>query len=322
MVRRVALRRYSENVEKTFVGRAGSLRPIGNRPSWALPDRIADASEPRPLGSDRSDPMLLTGRSLTVAAQSARCLFVLAALLLCPTPAQTRTPAPADATLTVAAAANLQDVFKEVTAEFTAETGVPVVLSFGSTQQLTQQIENGAPFDVFAAADTEHVDQLNARGLLTAGTNVSYARGFLVLWCPATESVKKLEDLSTSPIRYLAVAKPEAAPYGKAAVELLHKTGLWAAVEKKIVYGENITLTKQYVSSGNAECGFVAKSLVRDQTKGVIALDANLYAPIRQSMGAIKASGHQKDAKRFIDFVLGPKGQQILARWGYAPGAS
>jgi molybdate transport system substrate-binding protein len=223
----------------------------------------------------------------------------------------------ADETLIVAAAANLTDVFKEVSTAFTKDTGIKVNLSFGSTQQLTQQIENGAPFDVFAAADTEHIDQLAKEGLLAAGSNVPYARGFLVLWCPA-EQVKSLDDLRTAPIKFLAVAKPEAAPYGRAAVEALQKTGLWPVVEKRVVYAENITLAKQYVSSGNAECGFVAKSLVRDQAKGVIAVDPALYQPIRQSLGTIKASPHKQAAQRFSEFVLGAKGQQILAAWGYA----
>jgi molybdate transport system substrate-binding protein len=249
-----------------------------------------------------------------------RPLLILAAFVLSAS-LWARASPPAVSTLTVAAAANLSDVFKEVAAAFTADTGLKVTLSFGSTQQLTQQIENGAPFDVFAAADAEHINKLAGEGLLTAGTNMAYARGFLILWCPVTESVKTLDDLRTASIRFLAVAKPEAAPYGKAAVEALRKTGIWPAVEKKIVYGENITLTKQYVSSGNAECGFIAKSLLQGETKGMIAVDRNLYAPIRQSIAAIKASAQQKDAKRFIDFVQGPKGQQILAKWGYGPAA-
>jgi molybdate transport system substrate-binding protein len=246
--------------------------------------------------------------------------LILAAFCLSSLFSATASP-PADASLTVAAAANLSEVFKEVAAAFTADTGVKVTLSFGSTQQLTQQIENGAPFDVFAAADSEHIEKLAGKGLLAAGTNKAYARGFLVLWCPAAESVKTLGDLRTASIRFLAVAKPETAPYGKAAVEALHRTGLWTVVEKRIVYGENITLTKQYVSSGNAECGFIAKSLLQGETRGLIAVDPKLYSPIRQSIAAIHASAQQKDAKRFIDFVQGPKGQQILAKWGYGPAA-
>ncbi len=179
--------------------------------------------------------------------------------------------------------------------------------------------ENGAPFDVFAAADIEYIDQLTTQGLIIPGTNVAYARGFVVLWCPSAESVKTLSDLRSAPIRFLAVAKPQAAPYGKAAVEVLHKAGLWESVEKKIVYGENITLTKQYVSSGNAECGFVAKSSVRKQTVGVTAVDPTLYQPILQSMATLKASHQSSASRRFVNFVLGGKGQKILAAWGYGP---
>lgn len=257
----------------------------------------------------------------TINFVKTRCWFSINVLLLS-TALSAHTPAaPGDKTLIVAAAANLSEVFKEVSAAFTAETGIRVTLSFGSTQQLTQQIENGAPFDVFAAADTEHIDRLASRGLVAQGTNVAYARGFLVLWCPAAESVKTLSDLRTAPIRFLAVAKPEVAPYGKAAVEVLHRAGLWESVEKKVVYAENVTLAKQYVSSANAECGFVAKSLIRDQTKGVVAVDPTLYQPIRQSVGVLQAAQHSTAAKHFIDFLLSGKGQKILANWGYAPAA-
>src|ERR1700722_17918160 len=117
--------------------------------------------------------------------------------------------------LTVAAAANLTGVFLQIGQVFTQQTGVRVVFSYASTAQLTQQIENAAPFDVFAAADTEHIDQLVRDGKILRESRVLYARGRLALWNPQGV-VKKLEDLAAPSIRFVAIAKPEAAPYGEA----------------------------------------------------------------------------------------------------------
>src|SRR5579872_2776010 len=136
-------------------------------------------------------------------------------------------PAP-EAKLTVAAAANLTDVFGEVGPAFQAATGIPVIFSYGSTAELAQQIENGAPFDLFAAADTEHVDSLIASQKLTPGSRAIYALGQLALWIPNGEmnQVRELKDLAGPNIRFIAVAQPVLAPYGSAAVETLKNAGL------------------------------------------------------------------------------------------------
>jgi molybdate transport system substrate-binding protein len=225
----------------------------------------------------------------------------------------------ADPPLTVAAAANLTEVFEVVKQEFTRQTGIPVTLSFGSTQQLTQQIENGAPFDLFAAADREHIDKLKQEGLLAPSSDALYALGHLVLWCTAKRSpVHSLADLTNPAVRYVAIAKPETAPYGLAAQQALQAAGLWKALSSKIVYGENINLTRQYVSSGNADCGFVAKSLVIHETEGIIPVDEKLYQPIEQWLGIVRASSWQSQATRFKEFLLGPAGRAILEKNGYS----
>src|SRR5579862_5708968 len=167
-------------------------------------------------------------------------------------------------TLTIAAAANLTDVFGEIGRTFKAKTKIDVVLNFGSTAQLSQQIDNGAPFDLFAAADTEHVDSLVNSGKLTRDSRAVYALGQLALWIPGGEQsgIKDLKDLTGKRVRFIAIAQPELAPYGQATVEALKSAGLWESVQPKIVYGNSINLARQMASSGNADAAFTAYSLV------------------------------------------------------------
>jgi molybdate transport system substrate-binding protein len=221
-------------------------------------------------------------------------------------------------TLTVAAAANLSDVFKEMAAAFTKDTGIPVSLSFGATAQLTQQIENAAPFDVFAAADRQHINELRNKQLIVSGSDKVYARGSIVLWCPATKAtVNSIQDLTQPSVRFIAVAKPEIAPYGLATVEALRALHLWDVLQPKVVYGENILSTKQYAATGNADCGFVAKSLLIHEANPGIPVDEKLYRPIEQAMAVLKSAKDPNAAGRFEAFVTGPKGGAILLKFGY-----
>ncbi|MBV9959675.1 MAG: molybdate ABC transporter substrate-binding protein, partial [Acidobacteria bacterium] len=140
-----------------------------------------------------------------------------------------RTQPPKQDELNVAAASNLTDAFTELGKEFTARTGVKVVYSFGATADLAKQIENHAPFDVFASADVENVDKLASKALLTEGTRQLYARGRLVLWVPPDSrlALARLEDLSKPEVEHIGIAKPEVAPYGRATVEALRALNLW-----------------------------------------------------------------------------------------------
>jgi molybdate transport system substrate-binding protein len=221
--------------------------------------------------------------------------------------------------INVAAAANLTDAFAEVAKQFTAETGVRVVYSFGATADLAKQIENGAPFDVFASADVTHVDQLNDKGLLTPGTRSLYARGRLVLWTPpgGRVQVSSVSEITRTEVGHIAVAKPDVAPYGQATVEALQALNLWAQVEPKVVYAQNVTQTKQFASSGNAEVAFIPLALVKPNEGRFIEVEERLHKPIDQALGVVKASGRQDAARRFTAFVLGDKGQAILERFGY-----
>ena len=221
--------------------------------------------------------------------------------------------------LTVAAAANLMDVFGELGPAFRGKTGVDVVFSSGSTAQLATQIENGAPFDVFAAADTAHVDSLVATGKLLAASRAIYALGQLALWSPAGEQsgVRELKDLRRAQIRFIAIAQPELAPYGQATVEVLHGADLWQTVQPRLVYGTSISMAKQFAASGSANAAFTAYSLVLHEAGTVLKIDPHLYKPIEQAVGIVAASPHLEEAQQFRSFLLGAEGRAILANRGY-----
>jgi molybdate transport system substrate-binding protein len=221
--------------------------------------------------------------------------------------------------INVAAAANLTDAFTELAKEYTSRTGNKVVFSFGATADLARQIENNAPFDLFASADVENVERLAKKGLLSDGTQRLYARGRLVLWSPpgARKVVVKLEELSNSDVERIGIAKPDIAPYGRASVEALKALSLWEKVEPKVVYGQNVSLVRQFAATGNVDAAFIPKALVRAGDTNTIDVDENLHQPINQAMAIIKASPRQEEARRFLDFVMSPEAQALLERYGY-----
>jgi molybdate transport system substrate-binding protein len=222
--------------------------------------------------------------------------------------------------LTIAAAANLTDVAQVLGTRFEAKTGIHAVFSFGATALLTQQIENGAPFDVFLAADAEHVQELDRKGLLSPGTRAAYANGVLALWAPsAATPVNRIEDLVLPQVRVIAVAKPELAPYGEATMEALRAAEILDRVKAKIVYSDNISMAKQYGASGNADAVFTAYSLVMKESGKVIRIDEKLHRPITQELGVIAASPHKAEAAKFADFVLRGDGRAVLSESGYQP---
>jgi molybdate transport system substrate-binding protein len=221
--------------------------------------------------------------------------------------------------INVAAASNLSDAFDELGHQFTARTGIRVVYSFGATANLAKQIEQGAPFDIFAAADTEHVDALDRQGLIVQGTAMLYARGRLVLWTPPGSALKlnRIEEIRLREVERISIAKPDVAPYGRAAVEALRALDLWKEVEAKVIYGQNVTQAKQYAATGNADAAFIPLSLVREGEGHFIEVDERLHQPINQSMAVIKSSGKQEAAQQFAQFILSPEAQSLLERYGY-----
>jgi molybdate transport system substrate-binding protein len=242
--------------------------------------------------------------------------FVLAALACL---AGCRPQPPAE--LNIAAAANLTEVFGKLGPQFEHDTGIHASFSFASTAQLARQIENGAPFDIFAAADAEHVGQLEQKGFIAPGSRTVYTRGVLALWFPSSDA--RIQDLTLASVRVIAVAKPELAPYGQATVDSLRKLGIWQQVQPKIVYAENISMAKQYGTSKNADAVFTAYSLVLHESGKVIQVDETLHKPINQELGIVAKSNHQDDAKRFVTYLLTGAGKSILSSYGYQqPAAS
>jgi molybdate transport system substrate-binding protein len=221
--------------------------------------------------------------------------------------------------INVAAAANLAEAAQIAGSLFESQTGIHPVFSFGSTAQLTTQIENSAPFDVFLAADAQHVDQLDREGLLIPGTQAIYATGILTLWVPANSAarIENLGDLVSPGARIIAIAKPELAPYGQAAVEALQHAGIWNQVKSKIVYAENVNMAKQYGASKNADAVFTAYSLVLHEAGKVIQVSENLHQPITQKLGILKRSERQDPSRRFTEFMLRGRGRDALNSHGY-----
>ena len=221
--------------------------------------------------------------------------------------------------LTVAAAANLNAVLEEIGKAFTLQTQTRVLFSYASTAQLTQQIKNGAPFDLFLAADTEHVDQLIEQRKVLPDSRAIFARGRLVLWVPpeSPADIRRLEDLLKPGVRMIAAASPGSAPYGRAAVETLKAMGLWRRVERKIVYANNVNLARQYAASGNAEAAFTAYSLVLQAGGHIVEVDPANHHPLEQALGIVTGSPNQEPARRFVRFLQNGEGAALLEKYGY-----
>lgn len=221
--------------------------------------------------------------------------------------------------INIAAAANLTDAFTELGKVFTSRTGIRVVYSFGASADLSRQIENDAPYDVFASADEENLDRLVNKGLITDGTRKLYARGRLVMWTPpgAEFTPASIEDLTRPEIGRIGIAKPDVAPYGRATVEALRKLNLWTQLESKVVYGQNVLQVRQYASTGNVDVAFVPLALVISGEGKAIEVDEGLHQPINQAIAVVKESRKQDAARSFIIFVTSQEGQALLEHAGY-----
>jgi molybdate transport system substrate-binding protein len=221
--------------------------------------------------------------------------------------------------LTVAAAADLAPPFEEIGREFQSSYKIKVTFVFGSTGMLTRQIENGAPFDLFAAANVGYIDQLEQKGLIIPGTKAIYGRGRITLWTPA-ESTLRLEnisDLARPEVTRIAIANPDHAPYGLAARQALESAGIWEAVKPKLVYGDNIRQTLQYAETGNVEVAIVALSL-SIQTNGRWSLiPAEQHQPLDQALAIMKSTKNEQAARTFAAFVTGPQGRAVLQKYGF-----
>lgn len=235
--------------------------------------------------------------------------------LLLPAGSQAQPP------LRVAVAANAQFVMEQLRTAFQAKTGLKVESIVSSSGKLTTQIQQGAPYDVFLSADMTYPQTLHRLGLTTTAP-VVYGYGSLVLWTRGDLPLSAdLSVLLNPAVRHVALANPETAPYGEAAVSLLNYRRLLDQVLPKVVYGESIAQVNQYILSGAAEVGFTAKSVVLDPSltgRGHwIDLPPVGYAPIAQGVVILKRTGLPKAAQQFVTFLRSPAGRRILQQFGY-----
>jgi len=185
---------------------------------------------------------------------------------------------------------------------------------------LAQQIENGAPYDVFLSADERLVRELAAQGKLIPGSVAVYATGRLGLWS-AHETPGSLDALLGSKLRLIAIANPEHAPYGAATRALLERAGLWTRLQPKIVLAENVRQAYEYASTGNADAVITSWTLLRNKS-GAELLPASGHPPIRQAGGAVAGTRRESEARAFLRFLVSPAGQAILLAGGLFPPAA
>jgi len=226
-------------------------------------------------------------------------------------------------TITVAAASDLRPALQEIATKFEHQKGVKVSLVFGSSGNLQAQVRNGAPFDVFLSADSAYTAALVKDGL--ANKPVTYAYGFLVAYGRTGLSDAKkepsLKDLLTGgSVQRIAIANPEHAPYGRAAIATLRSLGIESVVAGKLVMAENVAQAVQFVDSGNAQIGLVAGSLVslrKAPDFSIMQVPLELYPPIEQTGVVVRASKQPKAAAEFLAFLSSPEAREVLQRFGF-----
>ncbi len=235
-------------------------------------------------------------------------LSTLLVIFLCPLQAQT--------TLTVAAASDLTNLEPALTIAFRKnEPKVELKFVTAASAALMQQIENGAPYDVFMSANAGYVDQLASNGKLVPASLTAYAVGQLgILWKDGKHH--PFSDLGQSSVKVVALPNPKLAPYGVAAQQSLEHAGLWNIVSPKVVYGENVRQTLQLFESGNADVVLTSDSLMGGKNPEVI--QADWHKPIIQKAGIVAASSQQTTAQAFMKFLNGPEAADIFTRYGFS----
>lgn len=252
---------------------------------------------------------------------AALSLLALVALAGCREPASTE-PArsQSQAPVRVAAAADLTTAFEELGRAFERRTGRTVTFSFGSTGLLARQLQEGAPFDLFAAANASFVDQAVAAGACDGSTKTPYARGRIAAYTRrgGPTPPARLEDLADDRFRRIAIANPEHAPYGQAAREALESLGLFGRVEPRLVLGENVRQTFQFAETGNADVAIVALSLVmEDRENPWLLIDDALHRPIDQALAVCVHGANREGGEAFAAFVASEEGRAVMRRYGF-----
>lgn len=226
--------------------------------------------------------------------------------------------------ITIAAASDLNFAFREITAEYEKTTGHHVRLSLGSSGNFFAQIQNGAPFDLYFSADIAYPKKLEEAGLTVPGSLYQYAVGRIVLWTGLESRIdvtQGLEALREPAVKKIAIANPKHAPYGRAAVAAMEYFKLYDQVKDKLVLGENISQTAQFIESGACDIGVIALSLAvapAMKTKGTYwEIPSETHPALEQGTVILKSSKQQGTAKQFLEFIKGPQGQEIMKRYGF-----
>lgn len=226
--------------------------------------------------------------------------------------------------ITVAAAADLQPAMQDMAARFEKETGKTVKLIYGSSGNFFQQIQNGAPFDIFFSANLDYPRRLEAAGLTAPGSYYQYAKGKIVIWVPRESKIdlsSGMQALLAPSVKKVAIANPEHAPYGQAAVAAMRKQNVYDRLKDKFVLGENISQTASFVVSGSADAGIVALSLalspnMKDKGRYVAVPDGD-YPPIEQACVILGRSKDKETAQQFLSFLRTAAAGELLRRYGF-----
>jgi molybdate transport system substrate-binding protein len=226
--------------------------------------------------------------------------------------------------ITIAAAADLQFAMQDIADRFQRETGKTVNLIYGSSGNFFQQLQNGAPFDIFFSANLDYAKQLEAAKLTEPGSYYQYARGKIVIWVPKDSNLdvgSRLQVLLNPSIKKIAVANPQHAPYGQAAVAAMQKEHVYDKIQDKLVLGENISQTASFVVSGAADVGIVALALalspnMKEKARYSI-IPADEYPPIEQACVILSSSKNKESAKQFLSFIKQPEIGELLRTYGF-----
>ncbi len=222
-------------------------------------------------------------------------------------------------TVKIAAAANLRYIMDEIKTRYVSENPkANIIMNFGSSGALSQQITNGADFDLFMAADKVYPDKLKEQGIVSGEVKI-YAYGKLVIWSNTLDVSKGLDIILDKSVNRIAIAKPDVAPYGNRAVECLKYYHLFDKVKDKIVYADNISQAAQFAQTGNAEVGFLALALVLapDMKGSYFLLNMKSYKPVEQAMVLVKGWQNNPEAGKFMKFVLSAECKPIFEKYGF-----
>lgn len=230
-----------------------------------------------------------------------------------------------DDNILIAAASNLRFAMHDVCTAFQEENpSIHIKVSYGSSGNFFAQIKHGAPFDIFFSADATYPELLEKEGLTVNGTRIVYATGKIVLWFPKDSSVdpdKGLSSVTSSEVKKLAIANTRNAPYGRAAEESLRYYGLWEKVKDKLIYGENISQTAQFISTGAADAGIIALSLALSpkmvNNGKYWDIPDESHSGIEQVYVVLQKGNGKKSIRKFLDYLHGENGSKILSRYGF-----